>query len=293
MTAQIECTDLVRIFAAEGVEVQALQGLTLRVERGELTAVVGASGSGKSTLLTILSGLDVPTAGSASVAGHDLLAMDTRERTTYRRQTAGFVWQQTSRNLLPYLTAAENVAMALAVAHAPRRQRAARVDELLGLLEVGAVRDRLPAEMSGGQQQRVAIAVALANAPEVLFADEPTGELDEVSSQLVFDALRDVNERLGVTVLIVTHDQRVSHQVRRTVQIRDGRLSTEVLRSTRLDEHGVERHHAEEYAVLDRVGRLQLPQEYLTSLSLKDLVRLELETDHVKVHPTTTEEATS
>jgi ABC-type lipoprotein export system ATPase subunit len=293
MTAQIECTDLVRIFAAEGVEVQALQGLTLRVESGELTAVVGASGSGKSTLLTILSGLDVPTAGSASVAGHDLLAMDAKERTTYRRHTAGFVWQQTSRNLLPYLTGAENVAMALAVARSPRRLRASRVDELLGLLEVGDVRDRLPAEMSGGQQQRVAIAVALANAPEVLFADEPTGELDEASSQLVFDALRDVNERLGVTVLIVTHDQRVSQQVRRTVQIRDGRLSTEVLRSSRLDEHGVERQHAEEYAVLDRVGRLQLPEEYLTSLSLKDLVRLELEPDHVKVHPTTTEEAPS
>ncbi len=289
MTAQIECTDLVRIFAAEGVEVQALQGLTLRVESGELTAVVGASGSGKSTLLTILSGLDVPTAGSASVAGHDLLAMDAKERTTYRRHTAGFVWQQTSRNLLPYLTGAENVAMALAVARSPRRLRASRVDELLDLLEVGDVRDRLPAEMSGGQQQRVAIAVALANAPEVLFADEPTGELDEASSQLVFDALRDVNERLGVTVLIVTHDQRVSQQVRRTVQIRDGRLSTEVLRSSRLDEHGVERQHAEEYAVLDRVGRLQLPEEYLTSLSLKDLVRLELEPDHVKVHPTTTE----
>ena len=293
MTAQIECTDLVRIFAAEGVEVQALQGLTLRVESGELTAVVGASGSGKSTLLTILSGLDVPTAGSASVAGHDLLAMDAKERTTYRRHIAGFVWQQTSRNLLPYLTGAENVAMALAVARSPRRLRASRVDELLDLLEVGDVRDRLPAEMSGGQQQRVAIAVALANAPEVLFADEPTGELDEASSQLVFDALRDVNERLGVTVLIVTHDQRVSQQVRRTVQIRDGRLSTEVLRSSRLDEHGVERQHAEEYAVLDRVGRLQLPEEYLTSLSLKDLVRLELEPDHVKVHPTTTEEAPS
>ena len=289
MTAQIECTDLVRIFAAEGVEVQALQGLTLRVESGELTAVVGASGSGKSTLLTILSGLDVPTAGSASVAGHDLLAMDAKERTTYRRHTAGFVWQQTSRNLLQYLTGAENVAMALAVARSPRRLRASRVDELLDLLEVGDVRDRLPAEMSGGQQQRVAIAVALANAPEVLFADEPTGELDEASSQLVFDALRDVNERLGVTVLIVTHDQRVSQQVRRTVQIRDGRLSTEVLRSSRLDEQGVERQHAEEYAVLDRVGRLQLPEEYLTSLSLKDLVRLELEPDHVKVHPTTTE----
>jgi putative ABC transport system ATP-binding protein len=290
MTAHIECSDLVRIFSAEGVEVQALQGLTLSVERGELTAIVGASGSGKSTLLAILSGLDVPTAGSARVAGHDLLAMSTRERTQYRRHTVGFVWQQTSRNLLPYLTAAENIAMALAVARTRTRTRAPRVAELLDLLGISAMHDRLPAQMSGGQQQRVAIAVALANEPEVLFADEPTGELDETNSQLVFDAMREVNQRLGVTVLIVTHDQDVSAQVRRTVQIRDGRTSTELLRSTRRDEFGIEQHHAQEYAVLDRVGRLQLPQEYLTKLSLRDRVRLELETDHVQVHPTAADE---
>ncbi|HWM33530.1 MAG TPA: ABC transporter ATP-binding protein [Pseudolysinimonas sp.] len=290
MTAHIACADLVRIFSAEGVEVQALQGLTLAVERGELTAIVGASGSGKSTLLAILSGLDVPTAGSARVAGHDLLAMSTRERTMYRRRTVGFVWQQTARNLLPYLTAAENIAMSLSVARSPRRGRAARVAGLLELLGIGAMRDRLPAEMSGGQQQRVAIAVALANEPEVMFADEPTGELDEGNSQLVFDAMRQVNEQLGVTVLIVTHDQEVSSQVRRTVQIRDGRTSTEVLRSTRTDEFGVESLHAQEFAVLDRVGRLQLPQEYLTRLSMKDRVRLELETDHVQVHPTEPEQ---
>ena len=287
MNPHIRCTDLVRIFSAEGVEVQALQGLTLAVDRGELTAIVGASGSGKSTLLAILSGLDVPTAGSANVAGHDLLAMSTRERTRYRRHTIGFVWQQTTRNLLPYLTAAENVAMSLSVAHAPRHGREARVAELLELMDVGALSDRRPAEMSGGQQQRVAIAVALANAPEVVFADEPTGELDEANSQLVFDTLRTVNRELGTTVLIVTHDQSVSAQVRRTVQIRDGRLSTEVLRSSRTDEHGVESTHAQEYAVLDRVGRMQLPEEYLRALSLRDLVRLELEDDHVQVHPTT------
>lgn len=286
MTAQIECADLVRIFSAEGVEVQALQGLTLTVEKGELLAIVGASGSGKSTLLSILSGLDVPTAGRASVAGHDLLTMSTKERTRYRRHTVGFIWQQTARNLLPYFTAAQNVGLALAVARTPRGTRAARVTELLDLLDIGELADRRPAQMSGGQQQRVAIAVALANEPEVLFADEPTGELDELNSQLVFDAMREVNQRLGVTVLIVTHDQDVSSQVRRTVQIRDGRLSTEVLRSTRTDEFGVESLHAQEFAVLDKVGRLQLPQEYLAKLSLKDLVRLELEPDHVQVHPT-------
>ncbi len=290
VTPQIECTDLVRIFSAEGVEVQALQGLTLEVAAGELTAIVGASGSGKSTLLSILSGLDVPTAGRARVAGHDLLAMSRRDRTRYRRHRVGFIWQQTSRNLLPYLSAAENVATPLAIARVPARRRAARVDELLDLLGIGALRDRRPAEMSGGQQQRVAIAVALANAPRVLFADEPTGELDEGNSQLVFDALRDVNERLGVTVLIVTHDQGVSTQVRRTVQIRDGRTSTEVLRRTAVDEHGVESLHAREYAVLDRVGRMQLPQDYLTRLDMRDRVRLELETDHVQVHPTAEDE---
>lgn len=290
MTAHIECTDLVRIFSAEGVEVQALQGLTFSVERGELTAIVGASGSGKSTLLSILSGLDVPTAGKARVAGHDLLAMKTVERTMYRRRTVGFVWQQTARNLLPYLSAAENIGMSLSVARTPRGSRAARVGELLDLLGISGVRDRLPAQMSGGQQQRVAIAVALANEPEVLFADEPTGELDEANSQVVFDAMRDVNERLGVTVLIVTHDQEVSAQVRRTVQIRDGRTSTETLRSTRLDEFGVAQQHAEEYVVLDRVGRMQLPQDYITRLSMRDRVRLELEADHVQVHPTVPDE---
>ncbi|HEX5858873.1 MAG TPA: ATP-binding cassette domain-containing protein, partial [Microbacterium sp.] len=172
------------------------------------------------------------------------------------------------------------------VAHASRRGRKARAHELLDLMGIADLRDRRPAEMSGGQQQRAAIAVALANEPEVLFADEPTGELDEASSQQVFSSLRTVNEELGTTILIVTHDEDVSTQVRRTVQIRDGRLSTEVHRSSSVDEHGEERIHAQEYAVLDRVGRMQLPEEYLRALALRDLVRLELEEDHVRVHPT-------
>jgi ABC-type lipoprotein export system ATPase subunit len=286
MTAHIECTDLVKIFATEGVEVQALQGLTLRVDRGELIAVVGASGSGKSTLLSILSGLDVPTAGKASVAGNDLLAMSSRARTRYRRHVAGFVWQQTARNLLPYFTARQNVSLPLVIAGAPRDRRRERVSELLGVLGIADLADRRPGQLSGGQQQRVAIAVALANSPEVLFTDEPTGELDEHNSQLVFDALRAANRELGVTVLIVTHDEEVSKQVRRTVQIRDGRMSTEMLRSTTTDEHGAETHHAEEFVVLDKVGRMQLPQEYVAKLALRDLVRVELDDDHAKVHPT-------
>jgi len=286
MTLQIECSDLVKIFSAEGVEVQALQGLTLQVDSGELTAIVGASGSGKSTLLAILTGLEVPTAGKAVVAGHDLLTMTSAERTRYRRETVGFVWQQTARNLLPYYTARQNIAMPLRLAGVHRSQRAERTEQLIELLGVGDFADRRPAQLSGGQQQRASIAVALANEPEVLFADEPTGELDEDNSQLVFEALGAVNRELGVTVLIVTHDEEVSTKVRRTVQIRDGRLSTEVHRSTETDEHGQEQHRSREFVVLDRVGRLQLPQEYVRSLGLSGLVRVELADDHAQVHPT-------
>ena len=285
MTLQIECSDLVKIFSTDEVEVQALQGLTLRVDRGELIAIVGASGSGKSTLLAILTGLEIPTAGRAIVAGHDLLAMTSTQRTQYRRHTVGFVWQQTSRNLLPYYTARQNIAMPLALAGVPRAQRKSRTEELIELLGMGEFAGRRPAQLSGGQQQRASIAVALANDPDVLFADEPTGELDEVNSQLVLDALGAVNRELGVTVLIVTHDEEVSTKVRRTVQIRDGRLSTEVHRSTETNEFGEERHRSQEFVVLDRVGRLQLPQEYVRSLGLSGLVRVELADDHAQVHP--------
>ncbi|WP_079573307.1 ABC transporter ATP-binding protein [Krasilnikoviella flava] len=283
---EIRCRGLVRIFATDGVEVQALQGLDLAVDRGDLVAVVGASGSGKSTLLNILSGMDLPTAGSAVVAGTDLLTMSRRDRVHYQRSTVGFVWQQTGRNLLPYLTAAENVRVPLEIARAGTRAgRAARVAELLELLDVGHVADRVPRQMSGGQQQRVAIAVAVAGSPRVLLADEPTGELDEATSVEVLEALRGVNAATGVTTLIVTHDPTVSEHVARTVQIRDGRTSTEVLRRTEIDEHGAQRHVAEEFAVLDRVGRLQLPQDFVGALDLRDRVRLALEPDHVQVRP--------
>ncbi len=282
----IVCVDLVRIFATQSVEVQALQGLNLTIDRGELVAVVGASGSGKSTLLSILSGLDTPTAGVARVAGHDLLTMSRTERVRFRRASVGFVWQQTSRNLLPYLTAAENIGAVLAITgRLTGAARSARVAELLELLEVGHCADRNPTQMSGGEQQRVAIAVGIANEPQVLLADEPTGELDDETSAHVLEAMRAVNRELGVTTLIVTHDTSVSEHVARTVQIRDGRTATEVIRSTRRDEHGAEHHVAEEYAVLDRVGRLQLPDDFVHALDLRQRVRLALETDHVGVWP--------
>ena len=204
--ALIACDRLVRIYSADGIEQQALQGLDLVVEDGELTAVVGASGSGKSTLLNILAGLDKPTAGSARVASHDLTAMGHQERLAYRRATVGFVWQQTSRNLLPYLTAVENVELPMRFGRARHRERHPRARELLGTLGVSHCADRRPAQMSGGEQQRVSIATALANRPKLLLADEPTGELDSTTAAEVFGALRDANTELGVTVLLVTHD---------------------------------------------------------------------------------------
>ncbi|MGW1213750.1 ABC transporter ATP-binding protein [Streptomyces sp. NPDC002499] len=288
--ALITCDRLVRIFTTDGIEVQALQGLDLLVREGELMALVGASGSGKSTLMNILAGLDTPTAGAARVAGHDLLTMTAKDRLAYRRDTIGFVWQQTSRNLLPYLTAAQNVAlpMQLTGSHGRRSRRAhtERALELLELLGIAECRDRRPHQMSGGQQQRVAIGAALANNPSVLLADEPTGELDSHTAEQVFAAFRTANEALGTTIVIVTHDQAVAGEVRRTVAIRDGRTSTEVLRRSEVDETtGHETVVAREYAMLDRAGRLQLPAEYTEALGMRDRVGLELEPDHIAVWP--------
>ncbi|MFB7373195.1 ABC transporter ATP-binding protein [Streptomyces sp. NPDC056222] len=284
--ALIACDRLVRIFTTDGVEVQALQGLDLLVKEGELMALVGASGSGKSTLMNILAGLDVPTAGAAKVAGCDLLAMDAKARLRYRRDVVGFVWQQTARNLLPYLTAAQNVALPMQLRGGGRsRRKGERAEELLAMLDIADCRDRRPHQMSGGQQQRVAIAVALANSPSVLLADEPTGELDSATGEQVFAAFRRANEELGTTIVIVTHDQAVASEVRRTVAIRDGRTSSEVLRRTEVDAEGQESLVAREYAMLDRAGRLQLPAEYTETLGMEHRVMLELEQDHIGVWP--------
>jgi ABC-type lipoprotein export system ATPase subunit len=279
--AHIVCDNLIRIYRTEKVEVVALQGLDLLVDHGELVAVIGASGSGKSTLLNILSGLDQPTAGLCRVGEQDLITMTRQQRLRYRRHVVGFVWQQTSRNLVPYLSAADNVLLPLLASRTGRGERRDRVEHLLGLLGVADVADRRPAELTGGQQQRVAIAVALANEPEVLLADEPTGELDSRTAEEVFVALRHVSTELGVTIVVVTHDAGVVEHVGRTVGIRDGRTSSEVLRH----DAGREGVRAQEFAVLDRVGRLQLPREFTSTLEMDRRVRLELEEDHIGVWP--------
>jgi ABC-type lipoprotein export system ATPase subunit len=211
--------------------------------------------------------------------------MSRADRVSYRRHTVGFVRQQTASNLVPYLTARQMVDLPMTAARVPARTRKTRSLELLGALGMGDLADRKPGQLSGGQQMRVAIAVALANQPRVVLADEPTGELDTATSAEVFAALRDVNRQLGVTIVVVTHDPAVSGQVERTVAIRDGRTSSEVLRRTSTAADGGEHVIAEEYAVMDRAGRVQVPRDYREALALTRRVRLALESDHITMRP--------
>ncbi|HYL39811.1 MAG TPA: ABC transporter ATP-binding protein [Candidatus Binatus sp.] len=281
----ISAEGLVKIYKVADLEVVALQGLDLLVQPGEFIALVGASGSGKSTLLNILAGLDVPSAGRCVVAGHDLGDMGRRERTAYRRRVVGFVWQQTARNLLGYLTIRQNVELPMLMNGLARRERGERAADLLTRVGLGDRVDHRPEALSGGEQQRAAIAVALANEPAVLLADEPTGELDTATAREIFDLLRTVNRELGVTIVVVTHDPLVSEQVSRTIAIRDGRTSTETLRRRARTIDGEHAVVSEEYAVLDRVGRLQLPRAHVEALGLEHRVRLVLEADHISVWP--------
>ena len=281
----IICEDLFKIYKIAELEVVALRGLDLTVKKGELMAIVGASGSGKSTLLNILGGLDAPSAGRVMVGGRDLLHMSSRDLISYRRQDAGFVWQQGGRNLVPYLTAFHNVELPLILLGRPRKERRKRVEELLKAVGLTDRMNYKPDRLSGGEQQRVAIAIALAHNPPLLLADEPTGELDSQTAVDIFDAFRSVNETYGVTVVIVTHDISITKEVDRIVTIRDGRSSLEAVRIPTFRRPGEPREILDEFVILDRAGRLQLPREYMEKLSLKERVRVLLAGDHIKIWP--------
>jgi ABC-type lipoprotein export system ATPase subunit len=280
----ILCEDLFKIYKQEDLEVVALRGLDLKVQRGELMAIVGASGSGKSTLLNILAGLDLPSAGRCLVGNRSLLTMTPADLVTYRRKEVGFVWQQTSRNVLPYLTAVQNVELPMILEGGdpgPARSRSYELLEMVGLAHRSDVR---PDRLSGGEQQRVAIAVALANDPPLLLADEPTGELDSQTASEVFGVLRGLNQELGVTVVVVTHDPAIANQIDRVVAIRDGRISTESFRRVSFQGHEAYVYH-DEYAVVDRTGRLQIPKEYLDRVDIHERARLKLVEGMVEVLP--------
>jgi peptide/nickel transport system ATP-binding protein len=273
----IQASGLIKLHKVANLEVVALQGLDLEVERGEFVALIGPSGSGKSTLLNALGGLERPDAGRLSVEGEDLLAFSPARLTEYRRSQVGFVWQQTARNLLPYLSARANIELLIALganAAGSARERRSRADELLAAVGMAEHAGRALAELSGGQQQRVALACALANRPAILLGDEPTGEVDWPTARRILDLLRELRERYGLTVLIVTHDMRVAEEADRVVAIRDGRASGE------WSARGVaELGAAGELAVVDGAGRLQLPAELRALAGIRRRARVELRGD--------------
>ena len=282
----IVCEDLFKIYKIADLEVVALRGLDLKVKMGELMAIVGASGSGKTTLLNILGGLDTPSAGKAIVGERNLLKMSDRDLVSYRRQDVGFVWQQVGRNLVPYLTAYQNVELPLILLGWSGKKRRQRAEEMLEAVGLGHRMHYWPDRLSGGEQQRVAIAVALAHNPPLLLADEPSGELDSQTAETILEVFRSLNETYGVTVVIVTHDIRIIYQVDRIVTIRDGRTSLEAIRKSQLnqtDAGSAEGH--DEFIILDDVGRLQLPKDYIDTLNLKGRVRVLLAENHLTVWP--------
>ena len=286
----IECENLVKIYKTADTEVLALQGLELTVKKGELMAIIGNSGSGKSTFLNMIGGLDRPSAGTLTVNGLDLFKLSQKELVTYKRDVVGFVWQNNARNLIPYLTAWENVAMPMMMGK-PGIPKSSR-----GRMEKRQ-NSRL-SELSGGEQQRIAIAIALANDPVLLLADEPTGSVDVRTSDYILDVFRRLNEELGITVVIVTHDRHLAKKVNRVVAIRDGKTSSEfITRSLKermasigdlsdADAAPAEETVQEEFAVMDRAHRLQIPEAMLKEIGAEgNKVKLEVEDGHIVIKP--------
>ena len=276
--AYIVCEDLFKIYKIADLEVVALRGLDLNVQRNEVVAIVGASGSGKSTLLNILAGYDSPSAGRVSVGDKDLLRMTPNETEVYRRDEVGFIWQQTSRNMFPYLTAVENVALPMMLTFTSPGERRRRAEELLELVGLGHRMGHTPEKLSGGEQQRVAIAVALANHPPLLLADEPTGELDDNTAAEILDLFGEINRELNTTILIVTHDPDIAYKVGRVVMIRDGKMATEVRRRVtfqRLSGAVSTDQPLEEFILVDGSGRVQIPRDIIDRLKIGERARID------------------
>lgn len=289
----IHASGLVKIYKVAELEVVALQGLDMEVARGEFLALVGPSGSGKSTLLSAIGGLDRPSAGQLVVDELDLTALSPAELGAYRRERVGFVWQQTARNLLPYLSARENIELLMSLAGRAGRERRAWADELLEAVGMTDKATSPVTQLSGGQQQRVAIACALANRPRMLLGDEPTGEVDWETAQRILALLRDLRARYGLTIVVVTHDPRVAEQADRVVAIRDGRTSTETRRDDGNGDPAIavaagvqpRARAAEELVVVDRAGRLQIPGDQRALAGIGRRARVELVDGGVLIRP--------
>ena len=223
----VECDGLVKLYKTSEVEVMALQGLELCIEKGELIAIIGKSGSGKSTLLNIIGALERQSAGKIYIDGQDLSQATEKQLEELRRRKIGFIWQKSSQNLFPYMTAVENVESQLYYEKMSKKERRQRALERLEEVGLGDKADSYPKELSGGEQQRVAIAAALIRDPEMLLADEPTGAVDSKTSDMIQNLFRKLNRERGITVIIVTHDISLANKVDRVVMISDGRVTTE------------------------------------------------------------------
>ncbi len=299
MEPLIVCENLVKIYRVIDLEVVALQGLDLTVHPGELLAIVGASGSGKSTLLNILGGLDRPSAGRVTVDGRNLLKLSNGQLDSYRRRDVGFVWQQTGRNLIPYLTAQENVTLPMTVAGQSYREKRAWSRELLERVGLWEHRHHRLTQLSGGQQQRVAIALALANKPKLLLGDEPTGEVDSATAKDILTLFQQMNEQYGLTTLIVTHDPQIARVADRVVTIRDGRTSSEAVRrvvdveaalaqtvtDSAVGDGLTKEPVLDEYIVVDAAGRLQIPLDLRESSAVGARVTLESTEEGILIRP--------
>ncbi len=278
----IVCENLVKIYKTPDIEVLALQGLELTVKEGELMAIIGNSGSGKSTFLNMIGGLDRPSAGRLIVDGKDLFKLNEKELVEYKKKTVGFVWQNNGRNLLPFLTAVENVETPMIFDEVDGKGRRERALELLELVGMSHKKDSKLSQLSGGEQQRIAIAIALANGPRILLADEPTGSVDAKTASYILDVFRKLNQELGLTIIIVTHDRLLAKKVNRVVSIRDGKTSSEFIvkqsYADRLDQVTMFDETQEEFAVLDKAGRVQIPADLLEKLGVEgNKIRMEYE----------------
>ncbi len=271
----IVCDGLVKIYKTEDVEVMALQGLELEVKRGEILSVIGKSGSGKSTLMNIIGGLERQSVGTIIVDGMNLADMTEKEMVQYRKKKIGFVWQKSSRNLYSYLTSIENVEAAMNFTKLDAGQKHEKAMRLLEMTGIAHKMNSYPAQMSGGEQQRVSIAVALANDPDILLADEPTGAVDSKTSNMIQDLFRKLNQEMGLTIIIVTHDVKLANKVDRVVMISDGKISTEKIMKAQVreqiahissDELDDDAH--DEYSVMDKAHRVQLNEEILEAAGI-------------------------
>lgn len=289
----ITCENLVKIYQLmDDIEVQALQGLDLTMIQGEMVGVIGASGSGKSTLLNVLGGLIRPTGGRVMVNGRPLFKLTAVQLDRYRREEVGFVWQQGARNLIPYLSALENVEFPMLLAGQSGRKARQQAERLMEMVGLSDRRKHQLGSLSGGEQQRIAIAIALANNPSLLLADEPTGELDSTTAQQIYEMFKLFNRELGLTTLIVSHDPGIARHVDRVIAIRDGKLASETVRRERPPDDQADGHdeeHFEELIVLDSAGRLQIPKIHREELNIRRRVTLEVVPDGILIRPVNNE----